>query len=101
MEVEFADADLDRLETDVKFTAGFDAAIVRGYRKVIQAVRAAHDERDLYALRGLRFEKLKGKRNHQRSLRINDQWRVILELKSASANHRHRGLSLNGREKDG
>ncbi len=29
----------------------------------------------------MRFEKLKGKRAHQRSLRINSQWRLIIELR--------------------
>ena len=81
MEVEFDDPDLDRLEVDATFDAGFAPAIVRGFRKVMQAIRAAPDERDLYRLKGLRFEKLKGKRRHQHSLRINDQWRLIVELR--------------------
>jgi toxin HigB-1 len=80
MEVEFADADLDRLETDPKFTSGVAPAIERGFRKAMQAIRAAHDERDLHASRGLGFEKLKGKREHQCSVRVNKQWRLILEL---------------------
>ncbi len=69
MEVEFGDPDLDRLETDANFTAGR-----------LQQVRAALDERDLYALKGLRVEKLKGGRSHQHSMRLNDQWRLIFEL---------------------
>lgn len=81
MVIEFADSDLDRLECDPKFTSGFAPAIVRGFRKAIQAIRAADDERDLYASRGLGFEKLKGQREHQHSMRLNKQWRLILELK--------------------
>jgi proteic killer suppression protein len=80
MEVEFADAKLDRLETDRKYAAGFGPEIVRGFRKAMQAIRAAMDERDLYNLKGLRFEKLDGARSHQRSVRLNKQWRLILEL---------------------
>jgi len=80
MEVEFADEDLDRLETDARFTGGFAQAVVRGFRKAMQAIRAAVDERDLYAAKGLRFEKLKGKRDHQHSMRVNVQWRLIVEL---------------------
>ena len=82
MNVEFADKRLERLEVEPSYTAGFAPNIVRGYRKVMQAVRAAANERDLYAMRGLRFEKLQGKRAHQHSMRINDQWRLILELRS-------------------
>lgn len=81
MEVEFDDPDLDHLETDPRFTLGMAPGIVRGFRKAMQAIRAAHDERDLYASRGLGFEKLKGKRAHQHSLRLNKQWRLIVELK--------------------
>jgi proteic killer suppression protein len=88
MEVDFADPDLGRLEFDPAFTAGHSAEVVRGYRKVIQQIRAAHDERDFYAQRGLRFEKLKGKREHQRSMRINSQWRLILEINDGANPHR-------------
>lgn len=82
MDVEFADDRLDRLELDPSYTAGFAQNVVRGFRKAMQAIRAAQDERDLYALKGLRLERLKGKRAHQHSVRINDQWRLILELRS-------------------
>lgn len=80
MEVEFVDESLDRLETDIQFTAGFDRATVKGFRKVMQVVRAAPDERDFYALKGLHFEKLEGARSHQRSMRLTAKWRLILEL---------------------
>jgi proteic killer suppression protein len=80
MDIDFRDANLDRLETETCFTAGFDKAIVKGYRKRMQAIRAAKDERDLYAVKGNHFEKLKGKRAHQHSLRINDQWRLVVEI---------------------
>ena len=80
MEVEFADEDLDKLETDPQATGGFQSPVVRGYRKAMQYIRAAQDERDLYAAKGLRFEKLDGKRKGQRSLRCNDQYRLIIEL---------------------
>jgi len=41
-------------------------------------IESAHDERDLYAVKSLRFEKLNGDRRGQSSLRINDQWRLII-----------------------
>ncbi|MCY4607501.1 MAG: type II toxin-antitoxin system RelE/ParE family toxin [bacterium] len=58
MHIEFDDDDLDRLETDPRFDGGLQPGVVKGYRKAIQAIRGAVDERDLYALRGLRLEKL-------------------------------------------
>lgn len=81
MDVEFADDEWDRLETDMDFNAGFSREIVRAYRKLMQIVRSATDERDFYQLKSLRFEKLKGDRDHQRSMRLNSQWRLIVEIR--------------------
>lgn len=83
MEVEFRSTELDRLEVDREFLGGFPADVVKAYRKRLQVIRAAQDERDLYAVKGNRFEKLKGSRSHQHSLRLNDQWRLIVEIKPA------------------
>lgn len=85
MEVEFADKDLDRLETDPDDDAGFSQEIVRAFRKRMQVIRAAPDERVFYALKALHYEKLKGNRSHQHSMRLNKQWRLILEIKQAEA----------------
>jgi proteic killer suppression protein len=49
---------------------------------------AAADERDLYGLKSLHYEKLKGDRSHQRSLRLNQQFRLIVELE------RHNGKTV-------
>jgi proteic killer suppression protein len=80
VEVSFTDNDLDRLDTDADFDGGFAQAIVRAFRKRMQFIRAATDERDFFAMRSLHFEKLKGKRGHQYSMRLNDQWRLVLEM---------------------
>lgn len=87
MDVEFSDEDLDRLETALNFNAGFAREIVRAYRKLLQIIRAAPDERAFYALKSLHFEKLKGDRAAQRSMRLNRQWRLIIEIRpTAGAN---------------
>ena len=86
MEIRYRDDDLARLEADAKFTAGFGKPVVRGFRKVVGFIRAASDERDLYAMKSLRFEKLGGDRKGQRSLRINDQWRLIATLEGQAPN---------------
>lgn len=81
MEVEFDDDDLDRLETDAQYTAGHSQEVVRAYRKRMQQIRAFRDERDFLAVRSLNFEKLKGNREGQHSIRLNLQWRLILEIR--------------------
>ena len=80
MKVKYANGDLERLVTDIDFTDGRGFQIVRAFRKRIQFIEAAMDERDFYAMKSLRFEKLSGKRAHQHSMRLNDQWRLIVEI---------------------
>lgn len=80
MDVAFKEMSLDRLETDASFNAGFGDAVVKAYRKRMQQIRAATDERIFYAHRSFHFEKLKGDRDGQFSMRLNDQWRLIVEL---------------------
>jgi proteic killer suppression protein len=81
MDVTFKDQSLDRLEVDPAYSAGLGNAVVKAYRKRMQQIRAATDERTFYASRALNFEKLKGSREGQYSMRLNDQWRLIVELK--------------------
>lgn len=80
MEVDCADETYLRLETDLQFTGGFAVEIVKSFRKKMGFIRQAADERDIAAMRGFRFEKLKPPRDHERSVRLNDQWRLIFEL---------------------
>jgi toxin HigB-1 len=88
MEVDFGDDQLDRLETDRDFDAGFGREVVKGFRKLMQIIRGATDERDFYALKSLHFEKLKGDRTHERSMKINEKWRLVLELTGTAPNKR-------------
>ncbi|TDR38379.1 proteic killer suppression protein [Tahibacter aquaticus] len=80
MDVDFEDASLKRLEADPRFTAGYEAAIVKAFRKRLQLIRAAPDERVFYAMKSLHYEKLRGDRDGQCSMRLNDQWRLLLRL---------------------
>lgn len=83
MDVEFDDDDLDRLETDTQFTAGYAQEIVRSYRMRLQQIRAFTDERDFYALKSLHFEKLVGDREGQSSIRLNKKWRLIMQIRGS------------------
>ncbi len=81
MDVDFEDASLKRLEADPGFTAGYEAAIVKAFRKRMQLIRASVDERAFYAMKSLHYEKLKGDRDGQCSMRLNDQWRLLLRVR--------------------
>ena len=80
MEVEFEDDGLDDRETNPQAGGRFPPGVVKGYRKAMQVIRSAVDERDIYAMKGLRFEKLERDRKGQHSLRCNDQYRLIVEI---------------------
>src|SRR5260370_33090649 len=80
MDVSFKHKSLEQLETDAGATAGLGDGIDKAFRKRMQQIRAATDERTFYAYRSLNFEKLKGDREGQHSMRLNDQYRLIVEL---------------------
>lgn len=80
MKVSFADDKLHRLWTDESFSGGFPDAVVKAFRKRLNVIFAAPDERVFYGLTSLHFEKLKGRRQQQCSMRLNKQYRLILEL---------------------
>jgi proteic killer suppression protein len=85
MLLEFEDDDLVRLYTEPGFAGVWAKDVVRAFRKVLNLVANAADERDLYAVKSLHFEKLKGKRIGQSSLRLNKQWRLIVQLRDSDA----------------
>lgn len=84
MEVEFGDGELKRIDEEPGYSGGMCGELLRAFKKVLRFIRAAVDERDFRAMRSLNFEKLKGKRDHQHSMRINRQWRLIVEIKESN-----------------
>jgi toxin HigB-1 len=75
--VRFADATLEKVENGEGGLVS--EAITNAFLRRMQTIRAANDERDFYALKSLHYEKLKGHRDHQHSMRLNDQFRLIVE----------------------
>lgn len=79
MRIEYGDDDLRRLATDPGFKPRrWSRDVIVAFRKKIQVLDAAKDEQDLLAMRSLRLEKLAGKRAGTCSIRLNDQFRLIL-----------------------
>ena len=52
--------------------------VIKGYNKAVNYMRAARRIEDLYLLKGLNYEALRGDRKGQESVRCNDAWRLIL-----------------------
>lgn len=84
MYVDFLDKRLEELETNDASSGDYPAEVVKAFRKRMQFIRAAVDERDLYQMKSLRFKKLKGDRSGERSMRLNDQWRLILRIQTGT-----------------
>jgi len=85
-EVVYKDESLEQLERDAKYSGSYSEAVVKAFRKRMWSIRNAVDERDLRESKANHFEKLKGDREHQHSMRLNDQWRLIVEIHGKGAN---------------
>ena len=82
MQIEFHDDKLHRLYVDVGFRdRRYESPVVKSCRKKVSLIQAATDLNDLKAMRSLHLEKLKGNREDQYSIRLNDKWRLILKLR--------------------
>ncbi|MCE2988660.1 MAG: type II toxin-antitoxin system RelE/ParE family toxin [Nitrosomonadaceae bacterium] len=81
MKLEIADKELEEAYRSSTYSGRYSAAILSAYRKRLGFISQAVDERDFRGMRSLNFEKLKGSRSHQYSMRLNKQFRLILELK--------------------
>jgi toxin HigB-1 len=80
MDIEIADEELERLGGNPRDDGGLPPGIAKAFRKRLWFIAQATAVSDLYALNGARFKKLEGDRAGQYSMRLNDQYRLILEL---------------------
>ncbi len=54
----------------------FQKQVIKQYKKTIDKLRAASRIEDLYAIKSLRYERLKGKKKGIESVAVNMQYRV-------------------------
>lgn len=77
----FEDDDLSRLYSDATFhLPRLHPEVVRAYRKKVTLIAAVTSQLELRQHKALRLEKLRGSRAGQHSVRLNDQWRLILRF---------------------
>ncbi len=93
MDVEFANSDLEEMEEN-GVNCNYSDAIGNGFRKVLRFIRSAVDERDFRSMRSLNFEKLQGDRSGQYSFRVNQQWRLVVEITKARPKNTIRLLGI-------
>lgn len=84
MEVIFEDKKLALIETDKAVETRLPVAVITSCRRKLVLLRAAPDERTLRNWKSFHYEKLSGDREGQRSIRLNDQWRLVFKLDTTS-----------------
>ena len=83
MRIDFEDDDLRRLYEERNFVLPrIGPEVTKAFRKVVNRLVAADSERDLRSYKALRYKKLQGDRMGQHSVRLNDQWRLILRTEA-------------------
>jgi proteic killer suppression protein len=80
MDVIFADPVLALIETDEAGKTKLPVAVIKSARRKLTVLRAAPDDRSLRNWKSLHYEKLKKDREGLRSLRLNDQFRMVFVL---------------------
>lgn len=80
MRIEFADERLLLLFTRDAHKLGLPIAVIKAAQLKLYELEQAPDERTLRNWRGLRYKKLGGEREGQRSIRVNDQYRIVFEI---------------------
>ena len=80
MKVRYGNDDLSLVETNQAHRLRLPVDVVQLARRRIRFLRQARDERDLYAMTSLHYEKLSGDREGQRSIKVNKGWRIILDI---------------------
>lgn len=80
MDIVFADETLALIETEDAGVTRLPVAVIKSARRKLTVLRAAVDDRSLRNWKSLHYEKLRGNREGQRSIRLNDQFRMVFEL---------------------
>ncbi len=84
MEVEFGDKRLALVETDRAAETGLPISVINSLRQKLVVIRAAPDERTLRNWKSLHYEKLKGHKKGQRSIRISKKHRLVFTIDTQS-----------------
>ncbi len=80
MKIVFADETLELIETEEAGATRLPVAVIKSTRRKLAVLRAAIDDRSLRNWKSLHYEKLRGNRDGLRSIRLNDQYRMVFEL---------------------
>jgi len=77
MDIEFRDEKLGLVEPDRAAETKLPVSVINSLRRKLGVIRAAPDERTLRNWKSLHYEKMA---DEERSIRLNDQYRLIFTL---------------------
>lgn len=82
MDFKFKKDRIKLLYTENKNAHKYPTSVVENFFDAMAIIDSVNNEQELYSFRGMRFEKLLGKRgnDNQRSIRLNNQWRLIVSI---------------------
>ncbi len=80
MQFKFKKKKLADLYYEEKGAHKYPPEVVDAFFHVMSVIEAAVDTRDFYNLKSLHFEKLKGSRKNDYSMRLNKQYRLTLQI---------------------
>ena len=80
MHFQFKKKKLEDLYYDVKGAHKYQPEVVDAFFYVMSVIDAAIDVREFYNLKSLHFEKLKGSRKDEHSMRLNKQFRLTMRI---------------------
>jgi proteic killer suppression protein len=81
MDVVFQDKTLALVETDEAAQTRLPVSVINSIRRKLPILRAAPDERTLRNWKSLHYERMVG---DERSIRLNDQYRLIFTINTES-----------------
>lgn len=94
MDVEFRTRQLAQIETGKAGKLRLPIAVIKAAQHKLRFIRDAPDETTLRNWKSLHYEKLKGSRKNQRSIKLNDQYRMILEIDTNAKPHKVHVLDI-------
>ena len=80
MRFEFKNKDLLLLYKEEKNSHHYPSGVVDAFFEVMVIISSAQNENDIRAFKSLHFEKLRGNREGQFSLKLNKQFRLIIQI---------------------
>ncbi len=85
MEINYADKRLALVETDRAFETKLPVSVIESLRNKVRFLKNVPDERSLRNWKSLNYEKHE---NGQRSIRLNDQYRLMFTIDTQSRPNR-------------